>query len=613
MLSPAFDIWRLTETEALVSTARVLGLILATATSLVALKLVARITGSRALGMVAAAVIALDPTYSFAKVSAVEPALFGFLALAAATAFYCNRLSLTGGLLGLAVAARPEGLLLVFLALGALMLRVWWDREDLRLAPGEDIPQALRVAGLPLLVALGIAAHNAAINGDVYPNSYLVRHVPMGLFDGGNLFNVLRGYLWHTPYFGGAGSLVMLLLLVLSGISALRQAVFRAIPLILFPFALYYALSVMVPLESRPWGIATRRYLDPTLPFIAVGLVVGIHSAWGLLRRLRRAYTRPSPGRLVSLGRRPLGLAAALAFLGLVAAPVATMPSTWVSLTQEFAWNTRNVEYVNVAMARWIDANLPPDAVIGAIDPGAFRYFSNRQVVDLTGVNTYAAINKPLFEAARQEGVDYIVARRNLYLDSWPLGREVFSLEDPGRTERGTPSMVVYQALWDREVTLADDSIPHITHIAGLVLLDTVDVGQPASEDGHLYRAAPPAAPVERVSRLRTRSGSEINLRDDGRTTTGREELVVRSQPGQPLIVVKRYDAALAGDMNVYADGLLVGQWRPPVQGYVFGEDTFRIAATHVTGSTTRLRFEHIAQADSRLTSFHYWVYTTGE
>ncbi|HLF04315.1 MAG TPA: hypothetical protein VI855_03775, partial [Dehalococcoidia bacterium] len=297
ILSPVFDIWSLTEAEALVSTARVLGLLLATATSLVALKLVTRITGSRPLGFVAAAVIALDPTYSFAKVSAVEPALFGCLALAAVTAFYCNRLTLTGGLLGLTVAARPEGLLLVVLALGALMLRVWWDREDLRLAPGQDIPQALRVAGLPLLVALGIAAHNAAINGDVYPNSYLVRHVPMGLFDAGNLFNVLRGYLWHTPYFSGAALLVMPLLLILSGVSALRHATFRALPLVLFPLALYYALSVMVPLESRPWGIATRRYLDPTLPFVSVALVVGLHSAWVLLHRLRRAYTRPAPGR----------------------------------------------------------------------------------------------------------------------------------------------------------------------------------------------------------------------------------------------------------------------------------------------------------------------------
>ncbi len=611
MLNPVFDYWRLPEAEALVATARGLGLGLGIATSLVALKLVARITGRRSLGIVAAAVIALDPTYTFAKISGVEPALFGCLALAAATAFYCNRITLTGGLLGLAVAARPEGLLLVFLALGALMLRVLWDREDLRLAPGEDIPLALRLAGLPLLVAVGIAAHNAAINGDVYPNSYLVRHVAMGLFDGANLANVLRGYLWHTPYFGGAGLVVMLVLLVLSGAFALRQAAFRAIPLILFPFALYYGMSVMVPLESQPWGIATRRYLDPSLPFIAVALVVGLHSAWGILRRLHRVYTRASPGRRVALGRRPLGLAAALAFLGLAAAPVVTIPSAWVSLTQEFSWSTGNMHYVNVAMAHWIDANLPPGAVIGAIDPGALRYFANRRVVDLTGINTYAAIDKPIFEAARQGGVDYIVARRNIYLDSWPLGREVFSLENPDHTERGTPGMVVYEAMWDREVVLADNSIPHTANIAGLLLLDSVDVGQPISEERHLYRTTPAAEGVERTSRLKTRSGEAIDLRDEGRSTSGSEELVMRSQPGRPIVLVKRYDAGLAGAMNVYAEGVLVGEWRLPPQQYVLGEDTFRIPPDYVTGRATTLRLEHLPQAGGSLTSFQYWVYTT--
>lgn len=520
LLGPALDFWRLTETQALVIIARILGLVLATATSLVALKLVSRITGSRPLGMVAAAVIALDPTYSFAKIAGVEAALFGFLALAAATAFYCNRITLTGGLLALAVAARPEGLLLVFLALGALMLRVLWEREDLRLAPGEDIPLALRVAGPALLMALGIGAYNATINGDFYPNSYLVRHVAMGLFDGGNLVNLVRGYLWHTPYFGGAGMLVMAPLLALSGMCALRQAAFRAIPLILFPFALYYALSVMVPLESGPWGIATRRYLDPTLPFAVVAMVVGLHCTWLLLRRLHRTHFRSFRGRAVVIGRRPLGLAMGLTFLGLAAAPVATMPAAWVSLVQEFAWNTRNVDYVNVAMARWIDANLPSDAVIGAIDPGALRYFGNREVVDLTGVNTYAVINKPMFEAARQQGVDYIVARRNLYLDSWPLGREVYSQPDPGRPALGAPGMVVYQAVWEREVALADNSSPRTADIAGLELLDSVDVGLATSEERHLYRSVPPADLAARVFRIKTRTGEEVNLQDEGRGTS---------------------------------------------------------------------------------------------
>ncbi|MSQ05976.1 MAG: hypothetical protein EXR54_05260 [Dehalococcoidia bacterium] len=106
---------------------------------------------------------------------------------------------------------------------------------------------------------------------------------------------------------------------------------------------------------------------------------------------------------------------------------------------------------------------------------------------------------------------------------------------------------------------------------------------------------------------------SDINLQDEGRSTGGFEELVVRTQPGQPVILVKRCDASVAGAMNVYANGWLVGEWRLPAQPYIFGEDAFRIPSSQVTGSATTLRLEHLPQAGGSLTSFHYWVYTTGE
>ena len=603
--------------------AKLLGIILALGVSLVALKLVHKVTGNQVLGVAAAAVIALEPSFSFAKVSGTEASLFGFVALAAASAFYHRRLTLTGLLLGLAVAARPEGVLLAALTLAALAVKLLWERGDFRLVTRQDLAIALRLALPPALVGLTLVLFNLATNGTLYPNSYLVKHIPLGLFNSTNLWNLAQGYLLQTSFFSMVGIMATVPLLILAGIRYCGQGRFAALPLVAFPLALYYALSVTLALDPAPWDITLRRYLDPSLPFIAVGLMVGLYHARQLLGGLGLSLRRGTPAappdhrpparglKAGSTAARWASLALTLLFLLLAAMPYVMMPGRWVGLTNQYSRESRNVHQTGVAAAGWMDQNLPADTVIGTADAaGTIRFFGAHRVVDLTGINTRTAIGRPLFQAAEAHGVDYLVAFRNIYLDSWPLGEEVAAFATQQNAATAGAELVVYRTDWDRPINLADKALPHTIDTSGLRLLDSLDVGVPAQEEAHFYSLSQPGSLVERIFHVAQYGGSRVAIRDEARTTTGFEEFVTRSEPGQPLIIAKRYDAAVGGSVAVYVDGNFVGDWHLAPREFVFGEDTFRVGRELITGTTTVLRFQHLQRPGAALNSFYYWVYT---
>jgi len=81
------------------------------------------------------------------------------------------------------------------------------------------------------------------------------------------------------------------------------------------------------------------------------------------------------------------------------------------------------------------------------------------------------------------------------------------------------------------------------------------------------------------------------------------------------LTVVKRYDAAIRGSVQVSANGQIVGVWRFPPGRYFFGEDQFVIPGRFVGEGTTVLRFENMPdsgdKAVSKMASYYYWIFVS--
>ncbi|MGH9464401.1 MAG: hypothetical protein ACRD0X_02060, partial [Thermoanaerobaculia bacterium] len=217
------------------------------------------------------------------------------------------------------------------------------------------------VAALPLLA---VAGAYLAIGGSPFPTTLaakaggLTRVLP----DGRNLFAALGVFFRAQP-----------LLTLAAGAGALRLAERLGTPRSrgLLPALWLFGLPLAQSLFDAPAGPLVGnfgRYLFPLLPPL---VVLGVAGGEGLAVRLRE-FQPP--------GRRRLATAALVALLA-----VPTLGDL-VRVAGRFAQSVGNVQQSDVAMAAWLAARVPADAVLAAHDVGALGYFLPNPLIDLTGI-----------------------------------------------------------------------------------------------------------------------------------------------------------------------------------------------------------------------------------
>lgn len=320
---------------------------------------------------------ALTSWLAWSALSGMEVPLFTLLtvlgmALHAEERADPRRPPLALGVLGLAALARPEGLLLLGLAVVDSMLVFRRGGAE----ASADGGTVLRLAAPPLRrIAAGAApalaalappvAWSLAATGSALPTTFAAKAGASGswLPDPAALYAIL-GILFHAQPWAT----------LLAGAGALRLAVclggrrdrglLPALWLLALPLA-YAALSE----PGRPLVGNFGRYLFPLLPPLVVLAVAGIEPAAVRL------------GRRLGAGRRRLPLRAALAGLLLVPPAAALLAGAG-----RFAQSVANVEDGDVATARWVRENLPPDAVLAVQDIGALGYLTPNPLVDLAGI-----------------------------------------------------------------------------------------------------------------------------------------------------------------------------------------------------------------------------------
>ncbi|MCI0439481.1 MAG: hypothetical protein L0177_10150, partial [Chloroflexi bacterium] len=583
--------------------AQLVGLLLATATSAFAYLIASRISGSALAGMAAGVIIALDPTFAFAKISGAEVALFAAVSLAATWALLTGRHTLAGILLGLVVLARPEGFLLVVAVLVAFTARRLWERADARFLLSDA--QELVIIGAPSVLAIAAwVSYNLTATGLPLPNSYYVKHESLGLFSGGNLANIWTGYLRNTSYFASVQPIATLPLIGAGAYFALKRGGFHAVPFALFPVMLIYAFSILLPLPDGRWSIETRRYLDPILPHAIVMITLGLAFA----SQKMSGYIQ-SQRNLDAESLKSLWLTRQVAMAVLILFAFASIPFRWPSLAPEFSDNAANIAAGPAAIARWLDDNIPPEATIATAAPGALKFFTGHSLVDLTALNYHEGIGKDMFSIAEQAGTDYAVAFDTLYVRSWPYWNPIASVEIEDNTILDGARLAVYETLQD--APLAPRDMPLNVRLERLALVDSLDVGDATDELEHDWEMEPLDNTLSRA--FRTNAATAIS--DHARVTSGRESFRVRAAPNRELIVVKRYDAGVRGVIEVFVNGEQVGVWRLAPRSYFFGEDQFFIPASYVQGDSVELAFEHVpdARGETSLNSFYYWFFAPAE
>lgn len=346
--------------------AKLTSLLAAVGASLGAARLVRSLKFGLAAELAAGLAIAADPALAFAQVSGMEVMLASALALWTLAELASERYGTASLLAALAPLARPEMALLTLLVLGVVEWRLHQARSSLRARLQILVPTAAFVGGWMLYCLF--------VSGYPLPSTFYAKFASRQAFFARNLETIFAQVLPSWPWFvRGAG-------LALWGIGAVvlfRRGLVAGVAAV-FPvlFLLAVAASQLI---TEPWPFYWQRYLLPAHPLLLVTLALGatVAVAWAWQGR-RRAWAP----------------AYAMGVAVLVLGSLSDLPAALRKGANLFAWNCQNIEELNVAMAKWLRDNTPEGETIAVTDAGAARYFADRRIIDLVGLNDHRHLHR---------------------------------------------------------------------------------------------------------------------------------------------------------------------------------------------------------------------------
>jgi hypothetical protein len=375
---------------------------------------------------------------AWSAVSGLEIPLFVLLSLVAVRLHLGDRggtagIALSVAVFGLAALARPEGVLLLALAVvdrllarrGALS--AWWRG----LWPG---------LALALALVAPVAALYWAVSGSPLPTTFAAKSGGMArTLPDLRYLHTVAGILFRSqPYMtllAGAGAVV----LVRRSGSVEDRGVLPALWLAGLPLAYSCLGSAGGPLVGN-FG----RYHYPLLPFV---ILLGCLGASELAATERR------------LPRPALVLAALLVLWPTV--------SQWRTHGQQFVRNVEDVERGDVAAATWLESRLAPGATLAVNDIGAIQYLlPDHRIFDLAGIVS-PEVHEFTHRAVRQgrpwqAGVrDYLERARPDYLVVFPRWfpdlvssgvsfQPIQEFPVPANITLGGDRLVIYRTPWTR-------------------------------------------------------------------------------------------------------------------------------------------------------------------
>ena len=392
--------------------------------------------------------------------------------------------------------------------------------------------------------------------------------------------------------------------------------------------AVLFLLLAFLP-RRRPWEGGPA-----LLPILGVGIVLNslaVSSFVHLYRYQHGLYTlvlvvfAAGWGRLAWLAwsRTPRAVGAPLAALALLIPLSVWVPRLIPELERIptfYGHNCENILHQQVTVGRWIDRNLPREAVVGMNDAGAIAYYGRRSTVDLVGLTSagYARVYRSglgcLFEHVRRQPPERTPTYFAVYPEwfpYWPesgiLGPEAFRAHLALNTICGGTDMVVYPASWIDARAVDAPALP-APAAAKRRLVDSLDVAWLADERRHGWVAEPEARDVLRMYSFEDRPTRPMT--DGGRIVFGSFRLQVAAAPGRDLEVVMRTDAWYPSRLRVSVDGSPAGVWEIARSKTAWVEPRFTIPGSSVKGPRPELRFDREkTEEGGDIAPFHFWFY----
>jgi hypothetical protein len=275
---------------------------------------------------------------------------------------------------------------------------------------------------------------------------------------------------------------------------------------------------------------------------------------------------------------------------------VVAVGAVWTG-AQFWRYYLLNGDYVYLQplqMARWLQSNTPPDAVVAVHDTGMMRYMGGRTTIDMVGLTTPGAAdywrNGPgaVAEFLIQKRPDYIAAYGpghgfglGMIADTSIYGKPLASFRVDIDSSANVALAAGFQGIYKPDWTVvganghSDMSLqPYGSFYSGMadgravVPIDSINVGNIGSESAAHYRWRDDTpgsgfpTEIHEFDYIQCALQS-CHLADGGRLMNGEEsfDLRVHEEPGQTgdSILVTRVHPQFAGTFDVYADDTLLG------------------------------------------------------
>jgi hypothetical protein len=540
--------------EALIAFAISFGALLYGAAVLLAGRIGARLAGARA-GLLAGLLVALGGPVVWAFLYGSDIALFMALALWLLDALLVawpqrvpGPLVLPGVLLAL---ARPEGLLIV-----AAVACSWeWGPGRGQAARARLSTWVPVLAGLAVLLVYRLATGSwvgTSISDKSLFDSY-------GLAEGlalvsEYLTDVVRGLL--LGFYPSQASV---------GFSR-GWASFYFAPLALV-FMLFAALHAPPPVRApvRLWlGIVCALFV-----FVAPNMYLGSHFNRYLLWAFPTLHVLAAAG-LAAACARVEGPASGSLFRILALVFVALAALSTLRFAVMYGDLAGEVYRRDLAAARFVTARLPPGARIANLATSV-EYLTGHHNVNLHGITSpaffgtrpaerEAGVLESLGNLPAAERPELLMATLSS-LESYPSMRELIEPEPLFQTTSLADEIVIHRLRYDL-VGLGQHMFRPETRAAlqGLREVDRLNVCDPRDEKAHGYsfHSTLGHLRLNGTARIAAYPGGE-KVMDGGRAILGRERFVIRTEPGQDLVVVFRTAADTAANVFRAAGNRQVG------------------------------------------------------
>ena len=318
------------------------------------------------IALATALMLTLDPRWSFSRAAGMEVTLFASLLLLTFVALDMRKDLLAGLSFGLACIARPEGLVLI-----ALLIPAWY----LLFNPQPKPLISFIKLTLPVILMFGCwMVYNLLVTGHPMPNTFYVKAQTKVYFRPENLKLMWEQMFLNIHFFRNYSGIF----LYLAGVAVLVRRNWKEnIFLILFPWLFFFSLSITHTF-SQGWPYYWDRYFHPVIPFLIIPIFL--------------AFTWPRPRFAEGLFRSTSAVQKALlpALITVVFIIISFSGIKNLNAYSElFSKNCRDIRTGNVEIGKWLKSNTQPGDWIASVDCGAIKYFSERNVLDVIGLNNH--------------------------------------------------------------------------------------------------------------------------------------------------------------------------------------------------------------------------------